>query len=342
MTKLQAGLLSFAVSVAALAPGATMQARGASGVLTMSSTAYTGMCDASAAIALSATQFVVANDEDNLLRRYTIGSSQPATLLDLGPLLKVSDEVDIEGAARIGDTIYWITSHGRNKDALERPERLNFFATQVSGGAGSPTLTLKGTPHQHLLEALNPVLAAQGFPAAATKAPESQGGLNIEGLAASGTHLLIGFRNPVPKAQALVVELLNPAELIASPKAVAKIGRVQLLDLGGRGIRSFDALPNGKGFVIVAGSFDDTPNFAVFRWAGDATGPTPVPGLTFTDFRPEALFINEPAGAPTPAAALTLSLLSDDGDVVIEGKPCKNKKTPPEKKRFKLATLTLD
>jgi hypothetical protein len=177
------------------------------------------------------------------------------------------------------------------------------------------------------------VLDARGLGAAPTKPPEAADGLNIEGLAASGDALLIGFRNPIPGGKALVVELMNPAALIADPATRPKPGRVLELNLGGRGIRSVEALPGGQGFTIVAGAFGDTADFALYRWPGLDLAPTKVEGLTFEDFRPEAMF----AGA-SPRSVV---LLSDDGDALVDGKPCKDN-ADARKKRFRLATVTLD
>ena len=39
---------------------------------------YTGLCDASAGIGLSPTQFAVINDEDNVVRFFTFGNPKPA------------------------------------------------------------------------------------------------------------------------------------------------------------------------------------------------------------------------------------------------------------------------
>ena len=66
---------------------------------------FKGTCDASAASALSEDLFVVANDEDNLLRFYrTSQPGNPVQTFDLKPILslKGKSEMDLEGAARLG------------------------------------------------------------------------------------------------------------------------------------------------------------------------------------------------------------------------------------------------
>jgi hypothetical protein len=95
---------------------------------------YFGMCDASAAVAIGRNMFVVANDEDNVLRvDRNDQAASPIYSLDLTDFLKVDPkhpEADIEGATRVGKRIYWITSHGRNKEGKVRTSRRRLFATE--------------------------------------------------------------------------------------------------------------------------------------------------------------------------------------------------------------------
>ena len=109
---------------------------------------YPGMCDTSAAVAVAPTLFVVANDEDNVLRVYQRNKSDnPVTTFDLTSFLKPDPEhpeADIEGATRIGERIYWITSHGTNKEGKPRPSRRRLFATEVNIAGDTVTLPLSG------------------------------------------------------------------------------------------------------------------------------------------------------------------------------------------------------
>src|SRR6266487_4577974 len=97
---------------------------------------YRGMCDASAAVSLTTNLFIVANDEDNILRVYRRHpGGLPVLSIDLNAFLRVagkSTEADLEGAARVGDRIYWISSHGRNAKGRLSPNRQRFFATTVT------------------------------------------------------------------------------------------------------------------------------------------------------------------------------------------------------------------
>jgi hypothetical protein len=82
------------------------------------------MCDASAAAAIDGEHFVVADDEDNVLRVYRREGGRALAEFDLSEFLgnkgkKKPKEADLEGGAQIGSLTFWITSHGRNSKGKE-------------------------------------------------------------------------------------------------------------------------------------------------------------------------------------------------------------------------------
>src|SRR5258706_7161630 len=159
---------------------------------------YRQMCDASAAVALDAEHFIVADDERNTLRIYKRGQADQVAAVDLSGFLgtKPDKESDIEAAAAIGDRIYWISSHGRNARGNVQPRRRRFFATQVRSGASGPYVVPVGKPSVKLLVPLRsaPQLAPYKLREAGKLPPEADGGFNIEGLAATPDgNLLIGL-----------------------------------------------------------------------------------------------------------------------------------------------------
>src|SRR5690606_34273273 len=102
---------------------------------------FTGMCDASAATAIDDKHFVIGDDEDNNLRVYSLAGGAPIYQKEISEFLgtmgkKGPKEADMEGAAKLGSSIFWITSHGRNKKGKERAERQRLFATEVSVNQG--------------------------------------------------------------------------------------------------------------------------------------------------------------------------------------------------------------
>jgi len=291
---------------------------------------YHGLCDASAAETLGAGFFVVADDEDNILRIYDrAGGGLPVASLDLSRFLQTDPkhpEADLEGAARLGNLIYWITSHGRNADGKRRASRHRFFATEVTVSNGVPGLTTVGQPYTRLLQDLigNPRLARFGLAAAAQLPPKHPGALNIEGLAPSPAgHLWIGFRNPIPREGALLVPMLNPEEVIHGARA--RFGEAVLLPMGGRGIRSMTDW--GTEYLIVAGSYDGEGRSELYRWNGSEATPRRLNRSPLLGLNPEALARFRDSSPDQDA----LLVISDDGTRLIEGQPCKMLKDPLQK-----------
>ncbi len=305
-----------------LALALTLFASGAPGAPASAVMTYRGPCDASAAVALDAAHFVVAGDEDNTLRVYRHGRPEPVGEAPLAAFLGTGDkESDLEAAAAVGKRIYWIASHGRNSKGKLRPDRQRFFATDIDLSA-PPVLTPAGTPYRGLLDDLAgaPTLAGLRLGEAAQLAPEAPGGLNIEGLAAMPDgSLLVGFRNPVPNGRALLVPLLNPADLVgAVSERKARFGEPMLLELLGRVVRSIDRALDGRGYWIVAGPASDAGAFTLYRWSGQSKdAPQIVDSSELVGLRPEALF-ELPGGGG-------LQILSDDGGVVTNGRACKDR-----------------
>ena len=288
---------------------------------------YTGMCDASAAAAISPTMFAVANDEDNVLRAYRSDiAGVPLQSFDINGFFRDNQrrrEADIEGATRVGNTIYWITSHGTNSSGEERTIRRQFFATDVSVSGASVTLRQAGQTYDRLLDDLinAPELSRFNFREAAGRRPEACGGLNIEGLSVAPDNTLwIAFRNPLvyanPHSRALLLRWRNPARVTQGERAT--FGEAVELDLDGLGVRSIEYWPQRRIYLILAGSFDDRSNPAIYQWTGNAADkPQRLPGIDLSGLNPEALIIY-------PELNDRFQILSDDGDVRVNGTRCKD------------------
>ena len=246
---------------------------------------HLGMSGASAAVFLDAGRVVVANDEDNRLRVYNPTNNQTAiTAWDASPWLRLTGrnpECDLEGAARVGSRIYWIGSHGRNKDGKFRPNRQRFFATEVTETPQGPRLNPVGIPCSTLVEAMlaDPKLGSLRLGAAAVVPPDAKGGLSIEALAARPDgSLWIGFRGPLAKGKAILVPLLNPDAVLEGRLPV--FGNPTRLDLGGRGLR--DMAWTGTEWILVAGATGgDQKGTRLFRWNSEGSSPAglDLPGI---------------------------------------------------------------
>lgn len=167
---------------------------------------HRGVGDASGAISLEpgGTRFLVASDEDQevtCIRLYDAavdGDPIQAFSLDHEKLNPDPEEpeLNLEAAARLGQRIVWIGSHGRSKKAKRRPSRHRLFATRLSRKNGKLALTVTGAPYCSLVAELGkrwPSLELD------PKFPPKEGGLNIEGLSntSKAGELLIGVRSPL-------------------------------------------------------------------------------------------------------------------------------------------------
>jgi hypothetical protein len=297
---------------------------------------FSGMSDASGAVALDNHLFVVADDETNPLRIYDRDHpGPPVRVVDLSRFLGLDPhkpEMDLEAATRVGDRIYWMASHGRNRRAQDRPNRRDFFATDVKTVAGRLELIPVGRSYRNLLDDLvgAPQLARFHLAADARKAPKAMNALNIEGLSGTpGQALLIGFRNPIPHGRALLVPLLNPNEVIEQSQP-ARFGDPILLDLDGLGIRDI-AYWDGT-YVIIAGPYDGHARFQLYRWVGGTARPKFIKHASFKGLTPEAIIVYPDKGLEE------IQILSDDGTREINGIPFKN--LPVIQRRFRSVWVT--
>ncbi|HXG49572.1 MAG TPA: DUF3616 domain-containing protein [Methylomirabilota bacterium] len=287
---------------------------------------FTGCCDASAAALLDEEHIAVADDEDSRLHIYPLRGGPPERIIDLAPFLKLDPkkpEIDLEGAARLGDRIYWISSHGRNRQGEARPSRMRFFATAVTNLGNGVTLRPVGSFSATLLGELirDPRLREFRLDLAARLAPKFPGGLNIEGLAPTPAgHLLIGFRNPLPRRRALIVPLLNPEEIISARPA--RLGDPILLNLDELGIRSLEPWQGRQ--LIVAGRYDTRPEFKLFQWSGVGDAVEQITGVRFEGLNPEALVVT--------GDSRRLLVLSDDGTLRHRGAECKKLKDASQRR----------
>lgn len=288
-------------------------------------TEYVGMCDASAALAIDDQHFIIANDEDNMLRVYHIDKKMPVSTYDLSAFMRIryddkSPESDIEGATRLGDYYFFITSHGRDRKGRLRRNRHQFFAVQVD--PQSYEIAPVGSTYGELMDdlmhvgALKKVNIYDAFQPDDSKdddlAPKERG-VNIEGLAAAADGaLLIGFRNPIPDDRALIVLLLNPFEVIARTSA-PKFGSVFFMDMDGRGVRSLEYHPGLDQYLIVGGSRNGDMTSKIYRWDGRENSKLiEIKDVDFTQFKkfnPEAITIY--------SADQPLQIYSDDGTVMF-------------------------
>lgn len=301
---------------------------------------YARTCDGSMGVMIDATHFLDGSDERQQMRLYVRGTGgDPQKSIDVSSAIGLSsgDEADFEDATRIGNRIFVIASHGRNKDGEIEVARHRFFAMDVAGTGTGLTLAVAGYSTKLLEQMLvatnwdSPNTAVIATLTAASNLSEMTdeslvplaGGTNIEGLTWAPTgsrpdQLLIGFRNPSQGRNAIVVSLLNaPAVLGGAP---ARFGEAALLDLGGLGIRAMAWSAPHQAVLLIAGPRDAAAGpFRLFKWSGAAADiPVVVREITGvpSDSAPEAIV--------TYANTRDVQILFDQGDHEIEGDACQD------------------
>lgn len=293
----------------------------------------TGVADASAAIPLDDDYMVLVNDETNFLYVYNRhNDGLPVKQYDFNPgnVLGVgSDEVDLEAGVRSianPSRIYWLgsMSNSSNSPYASRPERNRLFAVTVSGAASDPSFAFVGF-YNNLRAPLITWGDANGYnftaSAAANKDPKLIDGFNAEGMVfgPDNTTLYIGFRAPlVPTAtrtNAVIAPLLNFETWFnnGAPSGTPNFGAPIELNLGGRGIRDMIRLSNGT-YVIVAGSYGEALNPAIYRWTGNPSdAPVFIPSFDLTGLNAEGVL---PVNESGQLSLNKLQIISDNGDMV--------------------------
>jgi len=307
---------------------------------------HTGFSDASTAVALDGDYMFVADDEevgDNKAPIYLYARDQSGLPInefdftdDLG-LDSDGGEVDIEASMCIGDTIYWLSSHGNNKDGECKSNRRRLFATEIDGSGATATLDFVEGTEDDYCEDLRGYLVTwdnttnggdYGFAAGACCDPdcnpplppkhEGGDGFNIEGLvmAPDNTTAYICFRAPVVGGKAVILPIVNFVtwfqDGLDDGFAAPTFGTPIELDLGGRGIRSIDKNDDDE-YLIVAGSYANSNSVqgAVGYWKMDDASTTATDSIGTHDGT-----LHEDAGWTDEGRIDGALTLDGDGDYV--------------------------
>ncbi len=267
---------------------------------------YEGMCDASGAVALPegsfGDRFLMVDSADSIVRIYAVGTPDMPAGTDVGATLSGwnRDGIDIEAATWLDGEALLVGTLGRDTSGGAQDADWQFLSVAVAEDH-----TVHATPGRSDrllagLAALDPDLAAAIGDLGADDpdlAPERTG-INLEGMsvAADGASLFLGFRNPVPAGQSILIKLLNPKAVLFEDVDPAFEPPVRL-DLGGRGIRSMEYAPAAAAYFIVAGPAGAEGDFDLYRWI-EGEPPLPVPGArealaSLPGFAPDGLIVDQ-------------------------------------------------
>jgi hypothetical protein len=178
---------------------------------------------------------------------------------------------DLEGLAidRAG-FVYAITSHSRDEGGDEKKSRERLVRFRIEGHRVVKPVIVDGLKRG--MTAVHPVLAA----AAKVRDVKGGGGLNIEALEVSPDQqrLLIGFRSPLHDQRAIIVSVENPAGLFEADEPPRIAAALEVLDLGGHGIRALSYVPSIGEYLVVGGPVSrEQAQFDLWLWSGQPGAP---------------------------------------------------------------------
>jgi hypothetical protein len=311
-----------------------------------------GTSDASTAIAVGDGHLLIADDERAPIRLYDARvSDREVTTFSPGP---TGGEVDFEAAARKGDAIFWLGSHGNRKDGGGQASRHRIYETRVTGSGAGASLEPVGTPYVNLRTDLVEWDRTEHDSALGLHTPgvgkipaDRLNGFNIEGAEFSpdDSSLYLGFRSPVvpPESggRALIVPLENVEELTAGTATAARFGDPILLDLGGHSIREIRKNDADEYLILsaTAGPPSGATEQALWAWDGDPqVAPVRLATQVARDLEPDH---TDNAGAwegigEVPARLAPgqqVRLLMDQGYVRLYGSGQENKDEENDWKR---------
>lgn len=280
---------------------------------------YSGCCDGSAGVALDKDHFLVANDENNVLRVYERnGRQDPVTQVDLRKFLdlkKKNQESDIEGMTRIDTTVFIIASHSRSKDGDKEKGRRQMFALQFDLTSNQPHVRPFGQPYTKLHKRLEGLRSIPGldWERAGDLGGDDIGALNIEGLSATPDGgLMIGFRTPVHEDKAILLPLRNPLEVVQGLEPI--FGTPIQLNLGGIGIRGLEQF---AGTYVIATESDTGKTYPqLFAWDGQTPSVRRLFAQLPQNFNPESVLLFPDTGLSE------IHVLSDDSNRDVGSVSC--------------------
>jgi len=178
-------------------------------------------------------------------------------------------EMDIEGIAVDGDVVYVIGSHSAKRSRIKAskkhktnlkafrhrkisPEKNRGWLYRLEFDADGDVADKNRISLRDIIQN-DKVLKTFG------EIPSKENGVDIEGIAAKGDSLYLGFRGPVFRGNwvpVMKLEFEDPEEY-----------ELLYVDLGGRGIRDITSVSDG--FLLIAGPVGDGPaSYQLYHWDG--------------------------------------------------------------------------
>jgi hypothetical protein len=183
---------------------------------------------------------------------------------------KDGKELDIEGIAVEADTVYVVGSHSARRklitqDKKYKKNRRKLQEEEIDDRKNRAwlfrlTIDDQGRGSGRKKKSLRKIIKNDRVLKTFSKIPSKENGVDIEGIAAKGEWLYVGFRGPVLRGNYVPVMKLKFDE-------PAETYELLYVNLAGRGFR--DIKPVSDGFLIVAGPVGYGPgSHQLYHWDG--------------------------------------------------------------------------
>lgn len=220
------------------------------------------------AIDLSGDFIVIGSDEGNqvqVLKRHGVDYDLVKTIV----LNKDAIEIDVEGIACEGNTVYVVGSHSCKRKKIESGRSYDENRRAIETVIPEPDRDLlcrfrldnNGETHAVEKTSLRPIINNSSILRVFSDVPSKENGIDIEGIAVHKGQIYIGFRGPVLRGNWVPVLKCQFAQPITTAELI-------FVNLGGRGFRDITHVDHG--FLILAGPVGDgSDSYQVYFWDGE-------------------------------------------------------------------------
>jgi Protein of unknown function (DUF3616) len=220
------------------------------------------------AIDISNEFLVIGADEGNQVQILKRQGEDYAVVNDI-TLNATAKEIDIEGIACDGNTVYVVGSHSAKRPKIDDEATYEKNRQKIEKVVSEPdrdrlfrfSLDAEGNAQDVEETSLRSIIDSKKVLKDFSLLPSKENGVDIEGIAIHKQQLYIGFRGPVLRENWVPVLKCR----FAKPVNEAELLYVQLDGLGFRDITRVE-----DGFLLLAGPVGDGPGlYQVYLWNGE-------------------------------------------------------------------------
>lgn len=179
--------------------------------------------------------------------------------IELPTVKKSKREIDIEGIAVSGNTVYVVGSHSSTKKVTAKTNKKNNRKKVFRFKLNSDTGKLESSIKQESLQA---ILEEDQVMSQFANIKHQKNGVDIEGIAVKADQLYFGFRTPVLQHNYVPVVVVKFKDIDQTDKY-----DLRYVNLGGNGIRDLVAVDDGFLLLVDTAGGNDL-DYQVYFWDG--------------------------------------------------------------------------